>query len=223
MPGVLTNVIKGQMLNRVDTRLSRGAGETPAAYATRLEAIRELFATGKSHLEVGKTRITHGQDTIIVRNSTDESHTRDEFFGDGGAKSFFPNIPGDEEDEVVRGTFVRALDLAIEAAKAGKPLPVATYWVVTGREDTDVAAIEGYVAKTPSQIDVLILTPQPAYEPPSPADRETVEEIWAIGTSAHIANLVARLRNAGGGAGYPVNKVPLAGVNGAECLQVVGY
>ena len=224
MPGVLTHVIKGKMNARVESRLTKQAGESLDSYIDRLEQLKAAFEDPNiAHVEIAKTQYG-ANDTKVARNAADEAHAKDEFFGDAGNKQFFPGSSGDEEDHVVRGTMIRALDVAIDSARNGKPLPVVIYWIVTGRSDTDPAAIEGYVAKCEDrQIDVMILTPFPQYEPPTRAGEDVLETMWVVGTPRHVSELKDRLKNAAGGSGYPINDVSLGSFTGAECIQVVGY
>ena len=96
----------------------------------------------------------------MATNAAQETHTRDEFFGNG-SRAFFPVMGGHREDQIVRAGHIRAIELALGQNPELAPKPIVTYWIITGRKQEDPDAFELFVAETPSEVHVLILTRGP--------------------------------------------------------------
>ena len=107
MPGFLTNVVKGGSNGRADRRLSHRKGETVAEFRQRLELLLNRFISGKPLHEIAAEQLPIGRDERVVRTPQEEQHTKDEFLGDDPTKCFFPQMPGQSEDEIVRGLRAR--------------------------------------------------------------------------------------------------------------------
>jgi hypothetical protein len=220
MPGFLTNVVKGGFCGRADERLSRlqTQGETASDFRKRLGRLRDHFVAGKPLHEIAGQKVAT-VDELVVRNPGDQKHSKDEFFGDNAAQCFFPLMAGDSEDNIVRGAFIRALDLALAVPAPGSPKPIVTYWIVTGRADGAPDAFEAFVAETAAEVHVLLLTPEPVNVPAAPPGGEIVEDMFVVATNQRIQQITQKFQQPS----YSVIPVVVPGVVGVGCLQVVGY
>ena len=219
MPVALTNVIKGTMIVNADLRLRLREGESIGESRARIEQILGWLRGGDELVDIAKTHTAIGDDRPTARNSSHETHTRDEFFGNG-SRAFFPVMGGHREDQIVRGGYIRAIELALGEDPAAAPKSIVTYWIQTGRKEEDPDAFEFFVAETPNEVHVLILTPQPARVPaPPPAKHERVENMWVVSTSHHIKHLAEEAYPRG----YTREYAPLDGTSGVDCLRVVGF
>ena len=219
MPGFLTNVVKGGFCGRSDQRLSHHPVETVADFRKRLELLRDRFVKGIPLEEIAGQLVGVGHDELVARNPVDIAHSKDEFFGDDPARCFFPNMPGDSEDEIVRGAFIRALDIALLPAPPSAPKPVVTYWIVTGRADGASDAIEAFVAETEAEVHVLLLTPEPVHVPKPPPGGDIREKMYVVATTQRIQEIGQGFQQVG----YPAIPVTVPGTTGVGCLQVIGY
>lgn len=219
MPGALTNVVKGGSNGRADQRLSRRPGESVAEFRQRLQELRNRFVGGMALVDIAAQKLAVGKDERVVRNPVEVKHTRDEFLGDDPSVRFFPQTTDDREDQIVRGAFIRALDLALAPPAPAAPKPIVTYWVITGRTDGAPDAFEAFVAETSAEVHVLLLTPEPAYVPTPPSGGDIVEDMYVVSTTLRIQQIEQRLQQVA----YPVLPVPLPGTNGVGCLRVIGY
>jgi hypothetical protein len=220
--GVLTNVVKGKMLSNADARLSHREGETIEEYRTRMQELLDWFMSPdpevRKHVHHASTVASSGKDQLVATNEGERIHTRDEFFGDGD-KAYFPDIPGDMEDDIIRGAYCQAIYLALNALKnSQKPKPIISYWIVT---DGPTNLMECFVSETELEIHVLILTPRPVEhgKPPKDPNRSFLEKMFVVSTEARIAQIIAR---------YPkvyadTRTTPVKATPGVQCLQVVGY
>jgi len=219
MPVALTNVIKGTMNANADARLRLREGESIGECRARMQQILAWLRNGDELADIAKTRVSIGEDRPTVTNSSHEAHTRDEFFG-SGSRAFFPVMGGHREDQIVRGGYIRALELALGQDPQSAPKSIVTYWIITGRHQEDPGAFELYVAETPAEVHVLILTPQPAQLPaPPPASHERMEDMWLIGTTHHVKEIAEHAYPRG----YTREYAPIDGANGVDCLRVVSF
>ena len=219
MPVALTNVIKGTMSANADARLRLREGESIGECRARFGQLLARFQDGEDIVDHGKIRVGIGDDQLTVRNASDEIHVREEFLGQG-ERAFFPRIGGHRVDQIVRGGYIRAIELALGEDPAAAPKSIVTYWILTGRKEEDPDAFEFFVAETPNEVHVLILTPQPARVPaPPPAKHERVEDMWVVSTSHHIKHLAEEAYPRG----YTREYAPLDGTSGVDCLRVVGF
>jgi hypothetical protein len=219
MPVALTNVIKGTMIVNSDLRLRPREGESIAECRARFEQLLGSFRDGDELVDHAKTRTARGDDRPMARNRSHEIHTRDEFFGNG-SRAFFPAMGGHRVDQIVRAGYIRAIELSLGRDPQLAPKPIVTYWVLNGREETDPDAFELFVAETPNEIHVLLLTPQPAYLPaPPPASSERVEDLWIVSTAQHVKEIAEHVYPRG----YTREFAPIDGTSGVDCLRVVGF
>lgn len=217
--GVLTNVVKGVMLANADERLRQRTdkGETADDYRKRLKELSTWFEQGKAHHEHAKTMTTEGKDQLVATSPGHVIHAKDEFFGDG-AQAYFPSMLGDTEDEIVRGGYMKAIELALAA---NPPKPIVSYWIINGLGPSDAEAFQVFVSDTPLQVHVLISTPLPANDrrkAPDDPNRALVENMFVVNRTQGIDLIVSRY-----GSGYPIHRKAVPGTTGIECLQVVGY
>ena len=219
MPVALTNVIKGTMIGRSDDRLRLRDGESIAECRARFRELLACFQGGDELVDCARTRMAIGDDVPMATSVSHEIHTRDEFFGNGSG-AFFPVMGGHREGEIVRGGYIRAIELALSRNPLAAPKPIVTYWILNGRKEEDPDAFEIFVAETPNEVHVLILTPQPAHVPaPPPARHERVEDMWVVSTSHHIKHLAEEAYPQG----YTREFAPVDGTSGVDCLRVVGF
>jgi hypothetical protein len=219
MPVALTNVIKGTMNGNADARLRLREGESIAECRARFEQILAWLRGGDELAAVAKMRTGVGDDRPTVTHRSHELHTRDEFFGNG-SRAFFPVMGGHRQDQIVRGGYIRAIEAALGSDEGAAPKPIVTYWVITGRTEEDPGAFELFVAETPNEVHVLILTPQPAHVPTAPPARhERVEDMWVVSTSHHIKHIAEEVYPKG----YTREYVPIDGTSGVDCLRVVAF
>jgi hypothetical protein len=219
MGGTLTNVVKGTMNANADARLKLRPQESIATCRARLQELLLRFQKGDELVDIAKDRTTVGDDHPTATTPELQSHTRDEFFGDRD-KAFFPAMTGNAEDDIVRGGYIRAIQLALGKNPLAEPKPIVTYWIVTGRKDGDPDAFEVFVAETPNEVHVMILTPTPSHFPEPPdAEDENVEDMWIVATSDRVRDIDQNVYPSG----YTREYAPLPGVNGVECLRVIGY
>jgi hypothetical protein len=217
MPVALTNVIKGRMIERSDDRYRLREGESIGECRARFSEHLARLQAGQDFGEHAKTRVAIGDDLQIATNAAHEIHARDEFLGNG-EQAYFPVMGG--QDQIVRGGYIRAIELALGEDPAAAPKSIVTYWIVTGRKEEDPDAFELFVAETPNEVHVLILTPQPARVPaPPPAKHERVEDMWVVSTSHHIKHLAEDAYPKG----YTREYAPIDGTMGVDCLRVVGF
>lgn len=223
MAGVLTNVIKGSMLANADTRFSRGA--TPLnVFRARLLALRADFASGVAP-DNHATKQYDQWDGKVARTPDQVVHTRDHFFGDPPQRDcFFPGMSGNTEDDIVRGAYIRAIDLALGSDPLKEPKPIVSYWIINGRTDSVPEGFEVFVSETPLEVHVLMLTPYPAVPPPVPDPNDPnggqrKEKMWLVSTAQRIAQVDSLLQTHG----YSVIPVTLPVPATVECRQVVGY
>jgi hypothetical protein len=219
MPGFLTNVVKGGFCGRSDTRLSRRASESAAEFRQRLEELRNWLTSGDDLHVIAEKKTSVGKDEVVIRNSVDRRHSKDEFFGNAPNVCFFPTSLGIDAGRIVRGAFIRALDLALSPPTPTSPKPIVTYWVVTGRTDGAADAFEAFVAETGAEVHVLLLTPEPVNVPAPPPGGDIHEDMYVVATTPRIQTIQQKFKDAK----YPVLAVPLPGTTGVECLQVMGY
>src|SRR5262245_20006234 len=144
MAGVLTNVVKGSMLSNADNRLRQRTSETPGDYTDRLNDLLGWLKAGMPLVQHAKSVAPHGKDKKVADSTADEGHVK-EFLGDPPAQSFFPHMVGDSEDEIVRGGYIRAIELALAT---NPPRPIVSYWIINGRKDTDIDGFEVFVSET---------------------------------------------------------------------------
>jgi hypothetical protein len=219
MPVALTNVIKGTMIVNSDLRLRLREGESVAESRARFQEILAWFRGGDELVDTAKSRTAIGDDRPMARNLSHEIHTREEFFGEG-ERAFFPRIGGYRVDQIVRGGYIRAIELSLGGNSAAAPKPIVSYWIVNGRKEEDPDAFELFVSETPNEVHVLILTPQPAHLPaPPPASSERVEDMWVVSTSHHVKHIAEEVYPRG----YTREYAPIDGTSGVDCLRVVGF
>ena len=219
MPVALTNVIKGTMIGRSDDRLRLRENESIDECRARFRELLARFQAGDELVDHAKTRVAIGDDLPMATNAAQEAHTRDEFFGNG-SRAFFPVMGGHREDQIVRAGYIRAIELALGQNPELAPKPIVTYWIITGRKQEDPDAFELFVAETPSEVHVLILTPRPAHVPaPPPASSERVEDMWVVSTSHHVKEIAEHVYPQG----YTREFAPIDGASGVDCLRVVGF
>jgi hypothetical protein len=214
--GILTNVVKGKMLGNADVRLSQRDG-TDGVYRARLQEIQGWFKSGMAHHDHATKHATTGNDQVVATDPSEHvPHARDEFFGDG-AKAYFPDVAGDEEDAIMRGAYYQAIQMA--TAPEGDAKPIVSYWIITDAPSTQ---FEVFVSETDREVHVMILTPRPQKVPGSPPknpNKYIVERMYVVGTTAWIDSIVAKYQ----GGAYPAKRFPAEGGTGIECLQVVSY
>jgi hypothetical protein len=219
MPGFLTNVVKGGFCGRSDVRLSRRAAESTTEFRQRLEQLRARFVAGDDLSDIAEKKLAVGKDELVIRNPVEKAHSKDEFFGSNAALCFFPKTSNNDVGQIVRGAFIRALDLALAPALPKPPKPIVSYWVVTGRADGAPDAFEAFVAETEAEVHVLLLTPEPVNVPKPPAGGDMREKLYVVATIPRIQAIEQEFKKPG----YPVIPVPLPGTAGVKCLQVIGY
>lgn len=209
-----TNVFKGQLLANADERFRQRDLESPKDYQERLEQILQWFKRGDAHVDIAKTRTTVGLDEVVAQSLEQETHVRDDFFGHDSKVCFFPGLAGNTADQIVRGTYIRAIELALCSDPAK---PIVSYWITNGRSDTDSDAFETFVAESEREIHVLLLTPKPATAPAGDPSRAIRERMFFVSTAARVGEIRAQ---------YPAElrtRIPLPGTSGVDCLQVIGY
>jgi len=225
MAGVLTNVVKGQLLGHADSRLQK-RGETPADYKDRLNELLGWLKTGKAALSMLKhatTLTVKGDDRKVAETPEEQKHTDVEFFGTNAAKCFFPGLLPNTPDDMVRGAYIRAIELALGPPLPLRPAkPIVSYWIINGRKDTDPDGFEAFVAETEHEVHVLLLTPMPVNVPDPPAVGRT-EDMYIVSTTTRIQDIDKKWPQTAG-YGHPRPKIPMPGTTaGVECLQVMGY
>jgi hypothetical protein len=219
MPVALTNVIKGTMNANADSRLRLREGESIGECRARFRQLLANFREGQELADHAKNPVAIGDDRPTVTNASHEIHAREEFLGQG-ERAFFPRIGGHRADQIVRGGYIRAIEAALGSDEGAAPKPIVTYWVITGRTEEDPGAFELFVAETPNEVHVLILTPQPAHVPTAPPARhERVEDMWVVSTSHHIKHIAEEVYPKG----YTREYVPIDGTSGVDCLRVVAF
>ena len=231
MPGGFTDVSKGIMMARSDERLSQQPNESTNDYRKRLEVILRWFKEGvefenepakpksRSLTDHSKTLIKIGKDQICSSTPELESHVRNEFFGGDPNKDFFPNVPAHSAEEIVRGGYIRALELALALGPPAPPKPIVGYWIIANHKDAEGDVFEVFVAETTREVHVLMLTPKPSadFKPPG-ANHARTEKMWVVSTEKRIKSIEETYPS-----GYARNHVKTPGANGVDCLQVVGY
>ena len=219
MPVALTNVIKGTMIVRSDQRLRLREGESIGECRARFRELLAGFQGGEELVDHAKNRVAIGDDLPMATNASNETHTRDEFFGNG-PDAFFPVMGGHRQDQIVRAGYIRAIEQALGSDPALAPKPIVTYWILNGRQETDPDAFELYVAETPNEVHVMILTPRPAHVPTPPSARhERIEDMWVVSTSHHIKHIAEEVYPRG----YTREYAPVDGTSGVDCLRVVSF
>jgi hypothetical protein len=219
MPVALTNVIKGTMNGNADARLRRREGESIEECRARIHQIMAWLRSGDELADIARTRTGIGDDRPTVTNTTHETHTRDEFFGNG-SRAFFPVMGGHRQDQIVRAGYIRAIEQALGSDPTLAPKPIVTYWILNGHQETDPDAFELYVAETPNEVHVLLLTPRPAHRAAPPSARhERIEDMWLVATSHHIKHVAEEVYPRG----YTREYAPVDGTSGVDCLRVVGF
>jgi hypothetical protein len=204
MPGRLTTITKGTFLGNADDQLL-----TPT-----LDHLR-WFESDK-----GLTKI--GQDNEVIEPGA-EGHSDDEFFGSDPNKAFFPDIPSDETQDIVRGAYIQALRLSLYKNYADRelrerPKPVVSYWIVTGPAGEGESRFEAYTIDSGLEVHVFIVTPDPQNAPTPPTAEYSIDErIWLTGTQAWVDEVKARAPY-----GY-ADPVDLGRHDKAVCQQVKGY
>jgi hypothetical protein len=216
MAGVLTNVVKGSMIGNADNRLRQRTGETAADYECRLKELLSWLTAGKPLLEHATTLTTCGKDRKVADGNAEKDHVN-EFLGDPPQPCFFPNMLGDSEDDIVRGGYIQAIQLALGTSP---PKPIVSYWIITGRQDTDLDGFEVFVAESDREVHVLILTPMPAFNPVPPLNGRQ-EDMFIVATTQRIQDIDQNVWPKG--AGYPRTPSPLPGTVGVGCLRVLSY
>jgi hypothetical protein len=219
MAGVLTNVAKGSMLDNADNRLRKRTGETAADYKDRLDELLGWLKLGQMAMPLvkhAKTLTVKGKDKKVAEDATQEKHTSDEFFGDNPAQCFFPGMAGDSEDEIVRGAYIQAIELA---KVSSPPKPIVSYWIINGRKATDPDGFEVFVSETDLEVHVLLLTPMPV-NVPEPPDVGRPEDMYVISTTQRVLDIDQSWPNK---PGYPRKRVTMSGTVGVDCMRVMGY
>lgn len=110
-------------------------------------------------------------------------HLNDHWFNDGPT-GYWPH--NGAKAEIVRNGYIKALELAKTTQ-----LPVAILWVCAGN------CFQVAIARTPSQITLLMLTPDVPNAVPQPATTE-IDDAWIIGTEHDIDMVVREAVNFGG-------------------------
>jgi hypothetical protein len=218
MPGGFTDVSKGLMMERSDQRLSQQPGETVKEYRSRLEKLLSMFKSKMPLTEHSKTLLDIGRDQVTSSTPQLEKHVRDEFFGQNQGAAFFPNVPPRDVEEIVRGGFIRAIEISLATKAPKSPKPIVGYWVIANRQDSEGDVFEVFVAETPREVHVLMLTPKPApaLKPPG-ANKSRAELMWVVSTKKRV-NAIAN--------SYPGDyKKTFVDVDaeGVACVQVMGY
>jgi hypothetical protein len=190
--GTITNVVKGKMLENADARLRLrvDAGETPDDYVARMEELLRWYSDPDvkmmEHIDHASSMTSAGKDHLVAMDDPQKIHTRDEFFGDG-PKAYFPDIPGDVEDQVVRAGYITALQLALQTAKAGSIKPIVSYWIIT---DLPSDKMETFVSETEREIHVMILTPRPVKDFTVREEDAIPEDMFVVSTKKRINEIV---------------------------------
>jgi len=219
MPVALTNVIKGTMNAKADVRLRLREGESIDECRARFQELLARFQDGEDLADHAKTRVAIGDDHPTVTNAPHEIHAREEFLGQGD-RAFFPQMGGHRVDQIVRAGYIRAIEQALGSDPTLAPKPIVTYWILNGRQETDPDAFELYVAETPNEVHVLLMTPRPAHLPAPPSARhERIEDMWVVATSHHIKHIAEEVYPRG----YTREYAPIDGTSGVDCLRVVSF
>jgi hypothetical protein len=210
--GIVTDVVK---LTSVDRRLrpNEDMNETTEEFRNRLLALAESMVKNTAH-DVHAAQSVGPKDRPITQQPGD-AHV-EEFFGNA-ADSYFPNCPDDKEDEIVRGGYIEAIEMATfgNAAK-----PIVSYWIITDGART---CPQVFVANTPLEVHVLILTPRPnEKEKQKDLNKFSAEEMFVVDTTARIDGIVNKYFETDPSK-YPGQRRTAKGGTGIECLQVVRY